>query len=391
MKDHFLLIKHYICSMAGIYIHIPFCKKACTYCDFHFSTSLKYANEMVDAICKEILLKKDRLQNIQIKSIYFGGGTPSVLTPQAFEKIFNTLSHCFSIAADAEITMEANPDDLDAKKITALKKLPVNRFSIGIQSFFDEDLIWMNRAHRAEEAENCIKLSQDAGFENLSIDLIYGYPLLTASKWLANVHKAIDFKTPHISAYSLTVEPRTPLAHAIRSGKQLGLDDEQSATQFLTLSNQLTTQGYEHYEISNYALPGSYAVHNTNYWRGVPYLGIGPSAHGFDGFNRYLNVSNNAKYLAALNNNQLTETIELLSLTDRFNEYIMTSLRTQWGIDLTKISHDFGKTYTEQTLLQAAPFITNGKLISSENKIYLSNDGKLFADGIAASLFAEAE
>lgn len=346
---------------------------------------------MVDAICKEILLKKDRLQNAQIKSIYFGGGTPSILTPQAFEKIFNMLSHCFSIAADAEITIEANPDDLDAKKITALKKLPINRFSIGIQSFFNEDLIWMNRAHHAEEAESCIKRSQDAGFENLSIDLIYGYPLLTDAKWLVNIQKAIDFKTPHISAYSLTIEPKTPLAHAIRTGKQVGVDDEQSVTQFLTLNNQLTAKDYEHYEISNYALPGSYAVHNTNYWRGIPYLGIGPSAHGFDGFNRYLNIANNAKYLAALNSNQLAETIEELSLTDRFNEYIMTSLRTQWGIDLAKISHDFGKKYAEQTRRQAAQFITNGKLISSENKIYLSNEGKLFADGIAASLFAEAE
>lgn len=346
---------------------------------------------MVDAICTEIRLKKDRLQNAQIKSIYFGGGTPSVLTPKAFEKIFNVLSHCFSIAADAEITIEANPDDLDREKITALKKLPINRFSIGIQSFFNEDLIWMNRAHNATEAESCIKRSQDAGFENLSIDLIYGYPLLTDMKWLANINKAIGFKTPHISAYSLTVEPRTALANAIKNGKQAAVNDEQSAAQFLTLNHQLTTQGYEHYEISNYALPGSYAVHNTNYWRGVPYLGIGPSAHGFDGFNRYLNVANNAKYLAALSSNHLAETIEELSIIDRFNEYIMTSLRTQWGIDLIKITNDFGKRHTEQTLVQAEKFITNGRLILSENKIYLSEQGKLFADGIASELFAEEE
>ncbi len=376
--------------MAGIYIHIPFCKKACTYCDFHFSTSLKYADEMVDAICTEIRLKSNRLNDKQIGSIYFGGGTPSVLPAKAYEKIFNTLTSCFSIASDAEITMEANPDDLDAQKISALRQLPVNRFSIGIQSFFEEDLIWMNRAHTAIEAESCIKRSQDAGFENLSIDLIYGYPLLTDQKWLQNIAKAVELKTPHISAYSLTVEPRTALANAIQKGKQLALDDEQSVAQFLTLNQQLTTTGFEHYEISNYSLPGCYAIHNTNYWRGVPYLGIGPSAHGFDGTARYLNIANNAKYLAALTKNLLPETIEELSVTDQFNEYIMTALRTQWGIDLNKIEVDFGKSYAEQTQLQLAKFIAEEKIILDKNKITLTQKGKLFADGIASTLFAES-
>lgn len=375
--------------MAGIYIHIPFCKKACTYCDFHFSTSLKYAEEMVDAICTEIRLKKDRLQNETIGSIYFGGGTPSVLPAKAFEKIFDTINSCFSIAANAEITMEANPDDLDQQKINALRQLPINRFSIGIQSFFEEDLVWMNRAHTALEAESCIKRSQDAGFENLSIDLIYGYPLLTDQKWLNNIAKAIELKTPHISAYSLTVEPRTALANAIQKGKQLALDDEQSAAQFLILNQHLTTVGFEHYEISNYSLPGCYAIHNTNYWRGVPYLGIGPSAHGFDKTTRYLNVANNAKYLAALTKNQLAETIEELSEVDQFNEYIMTALRTQWGLDLDKITTDFGKAYTEQTRLQASAFIAEDKLILDKNIITLTKQGKLFADGIASALFVE--
>ena len=375
--------------MSGIYIHIPFCKKACTYCDFHFSTSLKYADEMVEAICTEIRLKKGRLQNDTIGSIYFGGGTPSVLPIKAFEKIFDTLNSCFSVASDAEITVEANPDDLDPQKINALRQLPVNRFSIGIQSFFEEDLVWMNRAHTASEAESCIKRSQDAGFENLSIDLIYGYPLLTDQKWLHNIAKAIELKTPHISAYSLTVEPRTALANAIQKGKQLALDDEQSAAQFLTLNQHLTTAGFEHYEISNYSLPGCYAVHNTNYWRGIPYLGIGPSAHGFDKTTRYLNIANNAKYLAALTKNQLAETIEELSQIDQFNEYIMTSLRTQWGLDLDKITTDFGKTYAEQTRSQASKFIAEEKLILDKNIITLTMQGKLFADGIASALFAE--
>jgi oxygen-independent coproporphyrinogen-3 oxidase len=262
--------------MAGIYIHIPFCKKACTYCDFHFTTSLKYADEMVDAICTEIRFKKNRISS-NIGSIYFGGGTPSVLPTTALTKIFDAITDAFTIDANAEITLEANPDDLTKPNIDALRQLPINRFSIGIQSFFEEDLKWMNRAHHAEEAETCIKRSQDAGFENLSIDLIYGYPLLHDEKWAANINKAITLQTPHLSAYALTVEAKTALDHAIRTGKQKPVDEEQSARQFLFLNEQLATAGFEAYEISNYAKPDRYAVHNTNYWRGISYLGIGPS------------------------------------------------------------------------------------------------------------------
>ncbi|WP_113654443.1 radical SAM family heme chaperone HemW [Pedobacter namyangjuensis] len=374
--------------MAGIYIHIPFCKKACNYCDFHFTTSLKYADEMVDAICKEIKLKKNRITE-QVGSIYFGGGTPSVLSSVALQKIFDTLISNFSISADAEITIETNPDDLDAKKISELRQLPVNRFSIGVQSFFEEDLLWMNRAHNAEEAVSCIKRSQDAGFENLTIDLIYGYPLLTDSKWLNNIETAIALQTPHISAYSLTVEPRTALANAVKSGKQIPVSDEQSANQFLTLTEKLSIAGFEHYEISNYAQPGKYAVHNTNYWKGVPYLGIGPSAHGFDGFCRYINIANNAKYLDLLAKNELAEAVEELSKTDRFNEYIMTSLRTQWGTDLKKINSDFGFAFGDETRRQMKPFVKNGKLLLENDTIKLSKEGKLFADGIAAELFID--
>lgn len=376
--------------MAGIYIHIPFCKKACTYCDFHFSTSLKQVDEMVAAICTEIRLKKDRISE-QIGSIYFGGGTPSVLTAAALQQIFDTLVDCFSIAADAEITIETNPDDLDARKISELRQLPVNRFSIGIQSFFEEDLRWMNRAHNANEAESCIKRSQDAGFENLSIDLIYGYPLLTDEKWLSNIEKTIELQTPHVSAYSLTVEAKTALANAINKGKQVGISDEQSAAQFIILTEKLANAEFEHYEISNYALPGKYAVHNTNYWRGISYLGIGPSAHGFNGYNRYINIANNAKYLALLGNKQLAETVEELNKLDRFNEYIMTSLRTMWGIQLDKINTDFGQGYVNLTLKQAKPFIASGRLSTKDNVIKLTSEGKLFADGIAAELFAEDE
>jgi len=373
--------------MAGIYIHIPFCKQACNYCDFHFSTSLQHVDEMTDAICKEILLKKSRISDQQIGSIYFGGGTPSLLPEKSLAKIFDTLTSNFSISADAEITIETNPDDLDAKKITQLRQLPVNRFSIGVQSFFNEDLVWMNRAHTSNEAETCIKRSQDAGFENLSIDLIYGFPLLTDEKWLSNINKAISLQTPHISAYSLTVEPKTALAAAIKKGKQIPVNDEQSAAQFITLTEKLAIAGFDHYEISNYSLPGRHAVHNTNYWRGIPYLGIGPSAHGFNGNIRYLNIANNAKYMQQLALDKLAETVEELDIYDRFNEYIMTSLRTMWGTDLQKIGDEYGKIFLDDTMKNIVPFVQRDWLKNENNKLILTPDGKLFADYIASELF----
>ncbi|MFN0255719.1 radical SAM family heme chaperone HemW [Pedobacter ureilyticus] len=377
--------------MAGIYIHIPFCKKACTYCDFHFTTSTKYLNEMVEAICKEIILKKNRLAQQQIGSIYFGGGTPSVLPTAALQQILATIENHFSISSDAEITIETNPDDLTASKIAELRKLPVNRFSIGTQSFFNEDLVWMNRAHNSQEATDCIKRNQDAGFENLTIDLIYGYPLLTNEKWQTNIQTAIELQVPHLSAYSLTVEPKTALAHAIEKGKQPDVNDEQSAEQFMMLIDTVTANGFEHYEISNYSLPGKYAVHNTNYWKGVPYLGIGPSAHGFDGHDRYINIANNAKYMESLFKGELPETVEQLSQVDKFNEYVMTSLRTMWGLDLEKVAKDFGKNYVDQTQKLIKDFVADGQLINDGNVIKLTNKGKLFADGIAAELFMDEE
>lgn len=372
--------------MSGIYIHVPFCKKACHYCDFHFSTSLKYADEMVESICKEIKLKKDRITG-QVGSIYLGGGTPSILSQVALQKIFDTINHTFSVDSNAEITIETNPDDLTAQKLKELKQLPVNRFSVGIQSFYNEDLIWMNRAHNADEAENCIKRSQDAGFENLTLDLIYGYPLLTDTKWLANIQKAIELQVPHISAYALTVEPRTALAHAIKNKKQIPVSDNQSAEQFVILMEQLQNAGFEHYEISNFAKPGCYAIHNTNYWKGVDYIGIGPSAHGFDGQNRYMNPANNALFMEKLEANKLPETVEELSLNDRFNEYVMTSLRTMWGIDLQKIADEFGKDFLEETKHNLRNFEDKDWLIITEEKIKLNQSGKLFADHIASELF----
>lgn len=376
--------------MSGIYIHVPFCKKACSYCDFHFSTSMKYVDEMTVAICKELILKKGRI-NDQVGSIYFGGGTPSVLSLKHFQQIFDTITRHYTIASDAEITIEANPDDLNANKIADLRTLPVNRFSIGIQSFFDEDLRWMNRAHNANEAEDCIKRSQDAGFENLSIDLIYGYPLLTERKWLSNINRAIEFQVPHVSGYSLTVEPKTALSTAIKRGQQAPVNDEQSAAQFMTLIEKLKEGGFEHYEISNYSKPGKYAVHNTNYWRGTPYLGIGPSAHGFDGHTRYHNIANNAAYLSKLQLSELAETIEELSVYDRFNEYIMTALRTMWGISLQKILRDYGKVFLENTVRNSKTFIERQWLIKENDHLILSPEGKLFADHLASEFFLMPE
>ena len=341
---------------------------------------------MVDSICKEIKMKKDRISG-QVGSIYFGGGTPSILPQAALQKIFDAVNQTFSVDSNAEITIETNPDDLTAQKLKELKQLPVNRFSVGIQSFFNEDLIWMNRAHNAKDAEDCIMRSQDAGFENLTLDLIYGYPLLTDTKWLSNISRAIELQVPHISAYALTVEPRTALAHAIKSKKQIPVNDNQSAAQFVILMDKLIEAGFEHYEISNFAKPGCYAVHNTNYWKGVDYIGIGPSAHGFNGQNRYINPANNSLYIEKLENNKLPELVEELSLNDRFNEYIMTSIRTMWGTDLQKITTDFGKDFLEETRHNLRSFDDKGWLNIVGDQIRLTQSGKLFADHIAAELF----
>lgn len=341
---------------------------------------------MVDAICKEIKMKKDRISG-QVGSIYFGGGTPSILSQTALQKIFDAINHTFSVDANAEITIETNPDDLTAQKLKELKQLPVNRFSVGIQSFYDEDLIWMNRAHQAQEAEDGIRRSQDAGFENLTLDLIYGYPLLTDQKWLNNIQKAIELEVPHISAYALTVEPRTALAHAIKNKKQTPVNDNQSAAQFVILMEKLMDAGFEHYEISNFAKPDHYAVHNTNYWKGIDYIGIGPSAHGFNGQNRYMNPANNAMYMETLGHNKLPEIVEELSLNDRFNEYIMTSLRTMWGTDLQKINTDFGKDFLTETKHNLKNFEDKDWLVADGDNICLSQNGKLFADHIASELF----
>ena len=371
-----------------IYFHIPFCKQACHYCDFHFSTSLKYKEEMISAMEKEIADRASYLVDKQVKSIYFGGGTPSILEADDILKLIAAVEKSFLIAAGAEITLEANPDDLTPLKVKSLRDTPLNRFSIGIQSFFEEDLIWMNRAHNSQEADSSIKRVQDAGFENITCDLIYGYPLLTNEKWKSNMQKLITMDIPHISSYSMTVEKKTALAHFVKEGKTAPMSDGQSAEQMIMLMEELTNNGFEHYEISNFAKNGKYAQHNTNYWKGKHYLGIGPSAHSFNGQSRSWNVANNAKYITGIFNKSTFQEIEHLSKVDQYNEYIMTSIRTMWGIDLLKVEQDFGYDYKQHILKESIKFVHDHELEFYESsKLRTTTKGKLLADHIASELF----
>jgi oxygen-independent coproporphyrinogen-3 oxidase len=376
--------------MAGIYIHIPFCKQACHYCDFHFSTSQQYRPNIVEALAKEIALQKNYLNGAPIQTIYFGGGTPSLLEGGELNFLLDTIGQYYQVDANAEITLEANPDDLSTEKVQALRQTAINRFSIGIQSFFDEDLQWMNRAHRSNEAETSVKRIQDAGFSNITTDLIYGYPLLTHDKWEHNMNMMFNLGVPHISAYSMTVEPRTALAAFIKKKQTPPVNDRQSAEQFTRLMERMQQQGFEHYEISNFSKPGHYSRHNANYWKGVPYLGIGPSAHAFNGISRQWNVANNAQYLKALAQNNIPAEIEHLTIVNRLNEYIMTSIRTIWGLDLDALNTIAAGAAT--TLLKnAQQFLGNNWLSRQAQILTLTAAGKLYADRIAAELFFEED
>lgn len=341
---------------------------------------------MMQALLKEINLQKNYLGGEIIETIYFGGGTPSLLTATEINRLTDAIHSNHSVASTAEITLEANPDDLDQKYIVDLRQTPVNRFSIGIQSFFDEDLLWMNRAHRASEAESSVKRAQDAGFENITVDLIYGYPLLTNAKWKQNMDKVFALHVPHVSAYSLTVEPRTALAKFIKSKKQPSVNDQQSAGQFIMLMEAMAAEGFEHYEISNFAQPGQYSRHNTNYWRGVKYLGIGPSAHGYNCNTRQWNIANNAQYLQALANNIVPAETEELTEENRLNEYIMTSLRTMWGLHLHQLEA-IAPGASALLIKEAQPFVLKDWLTLKEDIFTLTQTGKLYADHIAAGLF----
>lgn len=371
--------------MAGIYIHIPFCKQACHYCDFHFSTSMKKKEEMIAALHRELFLRKKEITE-PVETIYFGGGTPSVLLNSEINLLIDAIYQLFDVAENPEITLEANPDDLTADRIKELAQSKINRLSIGIQSFFDEDLKMMNRAHNATEAWNSLQEAKKY-FDNISIDLIYGIPEMTVDRWQQNVQKALDLNIPHISSYALTVEPKTALATLIKNGKIPTPDDGVAHEHFLLLIEMLEKVGFIHYELSNFGKPDYFSKNNSAYWLAKNYLGIGPSAHSFNGENRSWNIANNSLYINAIQQDKLPNEVEVLSKNDRYNEYIMTGLRTVWGVSLEKIKVDFGQNYLDYLLKNAEIFLINEKLIIEKNILKTTLKGKFFCDGIASELF----
>lgn len=372
--------------MAGIYIHIPYCKQKCSYCDYHFSTNFNSKEQMVQAIVQELILRKNEC-NEAIETIYFGGGTPSVLTLDELNLIFSTIFDHYSIAENPEITLEANPDDLSELKIKALKSTPINRFSIGVQSFFEEDLRQMNRAHRAEEALTAVKMVQNAGFENITIDLIYGSQTTTDEMWRENLQIALDLQVPHISSYVLTVEDKTLLQHQIVSGKIPDIDEFKQARHFEILVKTLLDNGFEQYEISNFSKPNCRSRHNSNYWNGHLYLGIGPSAHSYDGKNRSWNMSNNSIYIKKILSGELPSEFEQLSAEDRFNELLMIKFRTVEGLDLQQIQQEFPINFYEDLMQELMIHLDNQTVAIHENHLVLTTKGKFLADGIAGDLF----
>ncbi|WP_228236892.1 radical SAM family heme chaperone HemW [Allomuricauda sp. M10] len=372
--------------MSGIYIHIPFCKQACHYCDFHFSTQMKKKDAMVDALIREMELRKNELGDEVVETIYFGGGTPSVLELQELERLIQAVYDHYKVMDNPEITLEANPDDLSNDRIIQLSKSPVNRLSIGIQSFFEEDLKLMNRAHNAQEAENCIEEAVKH-FDNITIDLIYGIPGMDHDRWKANIQKALDFGLPHISSYALTVEPKTALEKLIQKGTVPQVDDGQAQEQFHILVDVLEEHGFVNYEISNFGKPGYFSKNNTAYWQGKTYLGIGPSAHSYDGLSRAWNIRNNSLYIKQIQQGILPSEKETLTVTDRYNEYVMTGLRTIWGVSKEKIAKEFGSSYANYLEQQSEKFIEQQLLFWEDAILRTTKQGKFLADGIAADLF----
>jgi len=372
--------------LSGIYIHIPFCKQACFYCDFHFSTSLKKKDELVNSLIHEIELRKDELNNDVIQTIYFGGGTPSMLSQAEIDAIIAAVYKNHTVVTHPEVTLEANPDDLTEEKILELAKSRINRLSIGIQSFLERDLKLMNRAHNAEEAKKSLSLATQH-FENISVDLIYGIPGLSNEEWKKNIETALSFRIPHISSYALTVEPKTALASFIKKGIIDNVDDDQAQEQFHLLLDELMKHNFIHYELSNFGKEGFFSENNSSYWQGKSYLGIGPSAHSFDGKRRSWNVRNNSKYIEAIKQEKLPIEREILTITDQYNEYIMTGLRTIWGISLEKVKNDFGTKYYDYLLLQSEKFRKEDLLYIEDEKLKTTKKGKFLSDGISADLF----
>lgn len=380
--------------MAGIYIHIPFCRQACHYCNFHFSVSLRQKADFLQALKQEIRLQKDffafmQQPQLELDTLYLGGGTPSILERHELEEILAEVLHYFPLKADAEITLEANPDDLTPEKLQVLSQTPINRLSIGVQSFHEQDLRYMNRAHNVQQARDSILHAQHLGFDNLTVDLIYGTPGLTDEHWAANVQMLVDMQVPHISAYSLTIEKQTALDVFIRKGERRAVDEEQAARQFEMLCQMMAHYGYEHYEISNFAKPGFYSRHNRSYWSGEPYLGLGPSAHSFRPGERIWNPANTSRYIEALEKGQLPIEREELSDAQAYNEYVMIGLRTMWGVSLEEISRRFGPDSLQYLQKAASRFFHTQLLEVRDKHLLVTAKGKFLADGIAADLFKD--
>lgn len=380
--------------MSGIYIHIPFCKQACHYCDFHFSTSMKKKDEMVLALAKEIQLRKNEFANEVVETIYFGGGTPSVLTTTQMNFLISEVYKNYNVSENPEITLEANPDDLTDLSVRVesrtifenYREIGINRLSIGIQSFFEEDLKMMNRAHNSAEAIECLQEATKY-FDNISLDLIYGIPGMSNEMWKQNIETALSFGIPHISSYALTVEPKTALKKLIDTGKIAEPQDEVASNHFMILVETLQKNGFIHYELSNFGKENYFSKNNSAYWLGKKYIGIGPSAHSYDGEKRGWNVANNSLYLKSIQNNTLPIETEILSKSDRYNEYIMTGLRTIWGVSLERIENEFGSEYLDYLNKQAQKFLNDELVYISDNILRPTAKGKFLTDGIASDLF----
>jgi oxygen-independent coproporphyrinogen-3 oxidase len=375
--------------MAGIYLHIPFCTQKCHYCNFFSLASKKNTAAFVSAICNEIVLQKDYLQNESISTIYFGGGTPSLLNNSDLKNIFENVFSTFKIEEDAEITLEANPDDLKIDKIKELSDSPINRLSIGIQSFFDDDLQFLNRSHSSNQASEAIFNAHKQGLSNISIDLIYGIPTLTDKKWKENIKIAIDSGVQHISAYSLTVEANTAFDLFIKKGRIKAPEEEQAARQFEILMDTMNNQGFIHYEISNFCKEGFFSRHNSNYWKQQKYLGLGPSAHSFDLDSRQWNVANLQQYIQSINAGNIPFEKEILTASQKYNEYIMTGLRTIWGVNLKEVKLKFGEEFLSYLNKNSQKYIADKTMELKENALILTEKGKFLADGIASDLFID--
>lgn len=375
--------------MSGIYLHIPFCRQACHYCDFHFSTSQQTKQAVLQCMHQELLMRKEELK-VPVETIYFGGGTPSLLKTEEIHQLLDTIVKNYQVVSDLEITLEANPDDLTGQKLKELRNTPINRFSIGVQSFHDEDLNYLHRIHSSKQAEYAIKGAQDAGFENITIDLIYGIPSSNKARWIENLQKAIQFSVPHISAYALTVEEQTPLYHLIRRNKKVEPADEEVVAQFFILIDTLSNAGFEHYEISNFAMPGYRSRHNSSYWEFKPYLGIGPSAHSYNGFDvRRWNVSNNVRYIQGIMQGAPWFETEQLTFENRVNEWVMIKLRLMEGMEKQTFIKQFDVSTWEQIIRWVDKYQLNPYFEPLNDALILTNQGKIIFNSIVSKLMFE--